>query len=378
LKSLEADIAATLVRADGTIGKSKFDLFERASILEQGELDSLNFQYAFYSEGLPVSDLVFDGDEPTRQTRHPVFEAAVWYDPVARTLDVVAAGGPQFTLDRLKRHFTGETDASDGIQSVKVFLVSLAPTDGSYGRVTVETGRTDQIDICERSKRWFGDADPLQRPGWHITQAKLCIMFHPEVSRTKGKTVTLELDTPNGSNIREPIGRMVDRRPQIDQTRLASLVHSLPGKFGFVSGAIKTTRKNRREPARRDYRHADRPLVDEMRAMILAGKARDPTNAALVHERPGLGVCQPGWRLADSNGGRHGDTRHPIQHVASNLCLGPLRRQSPGLKSSVNDGLVPIDRSFNQAPTIIPRMALASPCVHAFRSLQCADRAASS
>ena len=71
LKTLEAGIAAALVRADGTLGKLKINSFERASILERGELGGLNIQYAVYSEGLPVSDLVFEGDEPTRQTRRP-------------------------------------------------------------------------------------------------------------------------------------------------------------------------------------------------------------------------------------------------------------------------------------------------------------------
>lgn len=232
LKTLEAGIAAALVRADGTIGKLKVDSFERASIPERGELGGLNIQYTVYSEGLPVSDLVFEGDEPTRQTRRPVIEAAIWYDPVARTLDVVAAGGKlvrariaelfannvlgvkdkispvamrRFTLDRLKRPFTGETDPADGIRSVKVILLRLAPVSGSYGRVTIEVDPSDHMDICARSEQWFGDADPLRWPEWHITQAKLRIVFHPEASSTREKIVTLELRAPNGSNIREQI-----------------------------------------------------------------------------------------------------------------------------------------------------------------------------
>ena len=65
----------------------------------------------------------------------------------------------------------------------------------------------------------------------------------------------------------------------------------------------------------------------------------------------------PGRVSSDSNTGRHADTRHPIEHVASNLCLDPLIAQSPGLKSPINDDLVPIDRSFDQAPTIVARTA---------------------
>ena len=232
LKTLEAGIAAALVRADGTLGKLKINSFERASILERGELGGLNIQYAVYSEGLPVSDLVFEADEPTRQTRRPVLEAAICYDPVAGTLDVIAAGGKlvrakiaelfansvlgltdkispvatrRFTLDRLKRPFTGETDASDGIRSVKVILVRLAPVSGGYGRVTIEVDPHDPMDICALSERWFGDADPLRRPEWRITQAKFRIVFHPEAGSAREKTVILELRAPDGSNIREQI-----------------------------------------------------------------------------------------------------------------------------------------------------------------------------
>jgi hypothetical protein len=210
----------------------KVDSFERASIPERGELGGLSIQYTVYSEGLPVSDLVFEGDEPTRQTRRPVVEAAIWYDPVARTLDVVAAGGKvvrariaelfansvlglkdkispvamrRYTLDRLKRPFTGETDPSDGIRSVKVVLLRLAPVSGGYCRVTIEVYPSDHMDICARSEQLFGDADPLRWPQWHITQTKLRIVFHPEASSKRDKIVTLELRAPNGSNIREQI-----------------------------------------------------------------------------------------------------------------------------------------------------------------------------
>ena len=108
-------------------------------------------------------------------------------------------------LDRLKRPFTGETDASDGIRSVQVILVRLAPVSGGYGRVTIEVDPHDPMDICALSERWFGDADPLRRPEWRITQAKFRIVFHPEAGSAREKTVILELRAPDGSNIREQI-----------------------------------------------------------------------------------------------------------------------------------------------------------------------------
>jgi hypothetical protein len=232
LAALEADIAAALTRPDGTNGKLKIESFERASIGGGAEVAGLNAHYTIYSEELPVSDLAFKGNEPTRQTRRPVSEVAIWYDPDERTLDVVASGGKlvrariaesfaknvlsvsekispivtrRFALDRLKRPLTAESDAADGIKSVKVVLLRLGPVGGGYGRVTIEVDPSDRMDICARSGQWFGDGDPLQWPEWHVTQAKLRIVFHHEVGRTRDKTVTIELRAPNGSNIREQI-----------------------------------------------------------------------------------------------------------------------------------------------------------------------------
>src|SRR5271157_172180 len=66
----------------------------------------------------------------------------------------------------------------------------------------------------------------------------------------------------------------------------------------------------------------------------------------------------PGRVSADPNGGRHAETRHPIEHAASNLCVGPLFGQSADLKSSANDGFVSIRRSLGQASAVVARTTL--------------------
>ena len=175
-ETLEADIAAVLMRPDGTTGKLKIESFERGSIGEGGRITGSNTHCVIYLEALPVTDLAFKdkGNEPIRQTRRPVAEVAIWYDPGERTLDVVAAGGKPvrtriaelfarnvlgvtekvspivtrtFFLDRLKRPLTADTDPSDGIQSVKVILLRLAPMSDGYGRFTIEIDPNDQRDI---------------------------------------------------------------------------------------------------------------------------------------------------------------------------------------------------------------------------------------
>ena len=96
-----------------------------------------------------------------------------------------------------------DSDAADGIKAVKVTLLRLARTGSRYERVTIEVDPSDRIDICSRSRQWFGDADPLRWPDWYVTHATLRIVFHPEPGRTREKTVSIELRAPNGSNLRD-------------------------------------------------------------------------------------------------------------------------------------------------------------------------------
>ena len=230
LPAFEAELATALARPDGSIGKLKIDRFERGAVSENGKAGSQTVHYAIYSEGLPVSDVEFLGDELKRETRRPVHEGAILYDADGRTLDVVASGGKavrnriadsfaqnmlgvkgkirpvterHFALNRLRRPMAFDSDAADGIKVVKVTLLRLARTGGRYERVAIEVDPSDRIDICARSKQWFGDADPLGWPDWYVTHAILRIVFHPEPGRTREKTVSIQLRAPNGSNLRD-------------------------------------------------------------------------------------------------------------------------------------------------------------------------------
>ena len=92
-QAFEAELAAALTHPDGSVGKLKINSFERATVTQEGRTAGLNIHYAIYSEGLPVSDVEFLGDELRRETRRPVHEGAILYDADGRTLDVVANGG---------------------------------------------------------------------------------------------------------------------------------------------------------------------------------------------------------------------------------------------------------------------------------------------
>ena len=61
---------------------------------------------------------------------------------------------------------------------------------------------------------------------------------------------------------------------------------------------------------------------------------------------------------ADPGGDRHAETCHPVQHIASDLCLSPLIGQNPRVKSSADNGLIAKHRRLNQTPAIIARASL--------------------
>ena len=228
--AFEAELATALTRADGSIGKLKIDSFERGTVSEDGTSVGRNVHYAIYSEGLPVSDVEFLGDELKRETRRPVHEGAILYDVDGKSLDVVASGGKaarnriadsfaqnmlgvkgkihpvtlrRFALDRLRQSMSFDSDPADGIKAVKVTLLRLARTGSGYERVTIEVDPSDRTDICTRSRQWFGHADPLSSSDWYVTHATLRIVFHPDPGRTRAKTVSIQLRAPNGSNLRD-------------------------------------------------------------------------------------------------------------------------------------------------------------------------------
>jgi hypothetical protein len=194
--------------------------------------------YSLYIEGLPECSLEFDREEPRRRTKRPVIEAVICCDPATGILEVVSKGGRtlrkeiaqsfsarlldsesaltpvrsrDFDLDRLKRPMSFPTDPSDGIKSVEVTLLRLRNAAGRFGRVTLEVDG-EHAAIGGASAAWFGDFDPLRRPEWRVMQAKLRIAFHPEGHGKRAKAITVELRTPNGSNLRDQTRRTPQRR----------------------------------------------------------------------------------------------------------------------------------------------------------------------
>src|SRR5579863_5238400 len=61
---------------------------------------------------------------------------------------------------------------------------------------------------------------------------------------------------------------------------------------------------------------------------------------------------------AGPGGDRHTETGHSVDRLAPDFCLCALVGQSPGVKSSPDDGLVAKHRGFDQTPAVVARASL--------------------
>jgi hypothetical protein len=93
LQALGDDISRVLRDLNGSGRRLKIDHYERQGRPADGRLIGSTTHYSIYAEGLPESDLVFERGEPRRRTRRPAREAAIYYSPDHRVLEVVAEGG---------------------------------------------------------------------------------------------------------------------------------------------------------------------------------------------------------------------------------------------------------------------------------------------
>jgi hypothetical protein len=106
--------------------------------------------------------------------------------------------------------------------------------------------------------------------------------FHPTGAGlvvTTSRHVARQVQLPNGFEFLDlgEIIRRVGDQLIVDPAIFDSRVK---GSQGARPRPIRGSRRGRKEPRRLDYREADKPIIAEMHAMILVGKARNPTDAA--------------------------------------------------------------------------------------------------
>jgi hypothetical protein len=244
--AFQDEIAKALAHPDGTIGKLKVDTFVRQMDGFDGRPATRIAHYAIYNECMPINSMEFDvaSEQVIRQTKRPVSEGAVLYDEVGRTIEVTVAGGKtarrriaesfaenmlglkrqirpialrRFMLECLRERMPFDADPADGIRSVSLILLQLSHWGEHVGQLTIQSDPADRMDIWERSRRWFGDRDPLHWREWSVSQAVLRIQFHAEEGKRRGRTISIRLRQPNISDIRD----LTQQHQMISQKYLA-------------------------------------------------------------------------------------------------------------------------------------------------------------
>jgi hypothetical protein len=229
MEALQTEISEAFSRLNGSGRKVKVDTFERRVFSGDKPAAGPSFHYCIHVEDAPETYLEFQDNEPTRQTRRLVRNAAIMFDPDRGELDVISQGGSairnrlaesfarnilgvrgiqpivarRFTLNGLKSPQEFTFDATDGIRSVNLFVLRLASIGARGARVTIDIDASDRRSIYTVSEEAFGGANLLRQFEWQVIQAKMRIVFYPEPGSTRDKNVTIDLRTPNKSNLRE-------------------------------------------------------------------------------------------------------------------------------------------------------------------------------
>ena len=185
--------------------------------------------FTVYVDKLPENWIELQDSGPQRRSLRLARSVWISFDPADATIEVFSNGGGKhrrriaeifaaevlrttelemwsrnaFALDKLRRRVEFVTDSSDNIAEIVIVLLRLDGLGPNFARVTLESGPNSNVDIYETSSRLFGVGDPLLRSGWAVTKVKLRVTFHPEPSEKRGKAITIELSSPNWSNLKE-------------------------------------------------------------------------------------------------------------------------------------------------------------------------------
>lgn len=206
--------------------KVKVEVFERTRADLEGDLHRL-IQVSVFREGLADSILIFGQEDLERFVHRPAYELAFTYEPASGIIEVVAQRktkredlvrlfakallGREIEAQRipLRRYnlavFMSErefpTDPQDGIIDVQVPWVQFESLDGK-GYTTVEA-RTEDENVYAFAQRKFAERNPFIVGGYRIREAMVAVRFRPDAVNPHGRTVSIKLRHPNGSNLKD-------------------------------------------------------------------------------------------------------------------------------------------------------------------------------
>ena len=208
-----------------TAGKIQVDIYERARTDSDNNQIEL-IQIMVYREDLPSTQLAFKDDTLTSMIVRPVKEVALTYEPDSGQIEIVVDGADfrrtipkifaeillktpiggqkiplkRYSIQSLLKKRTLSIDSGDGIESVNVTMLKVAPPN-SYNTVTLEVAPKEERSIYDISKDYFGDNDPLMS-GFKLKQVRISIKFMPDDECRTGKLVHVKIREPNGCDLK--------------------------------------------------------------------------------------------------------------------------------------------------------------------------------
>ncbi|WP_130471575.1 hypothetical protein [Candidatus Magnetaquicoccus inordinatus] len=183
-------------------------------------------QVVIYREGLPDGVWVFENGTLEMQSRRPVLEAVLTYNPNNGVIEVAGLDSTnrprlfrvfsevmlgqrmiglrvplrQYDLSSLVAQRTFSTDREDGIASVLVLAVKVHMSN--YPGVWFMLGQREDADIglYEFSKE--PEHRVLSQKGIEIVQADLAIRFRPNQENRRGQVIRVSISLPNGCDLK--------------------------------------------------------------------------------------------------------------------------------------------------------------------------------
>ena len=208
-----------------TAGKIQVDIYKRTRTdSEDNQIELI--QIMVYREDLPSTQLAFEDETLISMIVRPVKEVALTYEPDTGQIEVVVEGTENrkaipkifselllktpidgqkiplkhYYIQSLLKERTLSVDPEDGIESVNVTMLKMAPPN-SYNTVTLDVATKEERSIYDVSKDYFGDNDPLNS-GFTLKQARISIKFMPDAESSRGKILHVKIREPNGCDLK--------------------------------------------------------------------------------------------------------------------------------------------------------------------------------
>ncbi|MBF0186044.1 MAG: hypothetical protein HQM06_16865 [Magnetococcales bacterium] len=183
-------------------------------------------QVVVYREGMPDGVWAFENGVLKMQSRRPVLEAVLTYDPMSGVIEVAGLDSKnrprlyrtfseimlgqrmiglrvplrQYDLSSLVAPRTFPTDRKDGIASVLVLAVKVHMSN--YPGVWFMLGQREDSDIGLYEFSKGPEHRVLSQKGIEIVQAYLAIRFRPNQENRRGQVIRVSISLPNGCDLK--------------------------------------------------------------------------------------------------------------------------------------------------------------------------------